>query len=302
MDAAALIQKLDKIDQLARSVKLKRLMNAPLRYTKGIFWKEIVYPITHRGSQQIATTFFDAKMEVLLPSGMDLYLLGAKSHDSEIRLAKWMILNISSSKVLIDVGAHFGYFSQLAAHLVGSKGKVFALEAAPSTFSILKKNIASLENVAAQHIAISDRKEALTFYEFPTLYSEYNTLDTAQFVSSKWYKENPPTPVTVQATTLDHFCQQHQIQPDFIKLDIEGAEAKALKGMHNYLTHAQPIVLMEFSLTNLRLHEEALDWMRSLDYRVFSIQKEGNIQPLTQPVDYLTQQKLSSDNFVLQKV
>ncbi len=302
MTNSALLQKLDKIDQLAKSVKLERLVNAPIRYAKGIFWKEIVYPITHKGSHQVATTFFDTRMEVLLPAGMDLYLLGAKSHDSEIRLAKWMILNVLPNKIYVDVGAHFGYFSLLASYLLQGTGYVFAFEASPCTFEILSKNIATNERISIYNKAVSNHQGLIAFYEFPTLYSEYNTLDTSQFKSAKWYQQNPPNEVKVEATTLDHFCHAEQVSPDIIKLDIEGAEIKALQGMRHHLTYASPTLLMEFSLTNLALHQEALHWMQSFGYELFAIQKSGSTLLLTQPVDYLTQQNLVSDNFVLQKV
>ncbi len=296
------IEQLNKIDRLAKAIKLERLINSPLRYTKGILWKEIIYPITHKTSLQKANTFFGATMNVLLPAGMDIYLLGAKSHDSEIRLAKWLVLNLAENHTFIDVGAHFGYFTLLAADLVTDSGKVAALEPSPNNFELLKVNADAIKNIQIHPLAASQQKEIITFYEFPTAYSEYNTLNVEQFKNEDWFKQEQPKPVQVQATTLDSFFQTTGLHPNVIKMDIEGAEIKALKGMRHYLTFAQPRIIIEFSLLNQAEHQEAVKYLQTFGYSIFCIQKDGKLAPISNLLAHLHEKQLESENFVLQKV
>lgn len=296
------IEQLNKINRLAKSIKLERLINNPLRYTKGMLWKEIVYPITQKTSLQNSNTFFGTNMKVLLPAGMDIYLLGAKSHDSEIRLAKWLVLNLTENQTFIDVGAHFGYFTLLAAHLVGDGGKVAALEPSPNNFELLKMNTNATKNIQIYPLAASEQKEVITFYEFPTAYSEYNTLNAAQFENEDWFKQQQPKPIEVQATTLDAFFQTTNLHPNIIKMDIEGAEIKALKGMRHSLTFAKPNIVIEFSLLNQAEHQEAVNYLQKFGYSVFCIQKDGTLTAINNLLAHLKEKQLESENFVLQKV
>lgn len=48
---------------------------------------------------------------------------------------------IKKGDTVLDLGAHIGYYTLLAAKLVGEKGKVFAFEPEPTNFALLKKNI-----------------------------------------------------------------------------------------------------------------------------------------------------------------
>ena len=48
---------------------------------------------------------------------------------------------IKKGDVVIDIGAHIGYYTVLFAKLVGPEGRVFAFEASPTNFKILKKNV-----------------------------------------------------------------------------------------------------------------------------------------------------------------
>lgn len=77
-------------------------------------------------------------MNIALPASTDIYLTGGKSHDSEIRLAKFLIKNLNQGDNFVDIGAHYGYFTLLGAHLVGKGGRVF-FEPGKSTYSLLEK-------------------------------------------------------------------------------------------------------------------------------------------------------------------
>src|SRR5215831_5359470 len=85
---------LEKVEGLAKGSKAKRLLAHPPRYFYSVFYKKFIYPQTKKGLESTATTFFGAKMKVALPAAIDIYITGGKTHDSEIRLTRFLIKNL----------------------------------------------------------------------------------------------------------------------------------------------------------------------------------------------------------------
>jgi len=104
----------EKVENLAKGSKLRRLLQNPSKYIFAIFARKVIYPLFKRGIKQKTKLFFGKKITVTLPAGSDIYLTGGKAHDSEIRLTKFILKNLAQDDVFIDVGAHFGFFTRLA--------------------------------------------------------------------------------------------------------------------------------------------------------------------------------------------
>ena len=66
---------------------------------------------------------------------------------------------LQQGDVVVDVGAHIGFYSLLAADKVGEKGHVYAFEPAPATFEILNANISinAFDNITAVKKAVTDK-------------------------------------------------------------------------------------------------------------------------------------------------
>ncbi len=185
-------------------------------------------------------------MYLLLPSSTDIYLTGGKSHESEIRLAKFLINHLTDGDVFMDVGAHYGYFSLLASSIVGNSGKVYAFEASPTTYKVLKKNELNCKNIKSFHLAVSDKNTDLIFYEFPNLYSEYNTLHVNQFEKEDWFSAYKPRAIKVRSVLLSEFLSKNKMDdPKIIKIDVEGAEFSVINGLKSYLPGKSPLIVME---------------------------------------------------------
>ncbi len=295
-----MLQALDKAAQLAAASRWERLWASPLRYLEAILFREIVFKQTRKERGVWCRTFFGAPMRLLLPAGTDIYLTGAKTHPSEIRLARFLIQRLREGDVFIDVGAHYGYFSLLASALVGSSGRVVAFEAAPATFPVLKTNIREAANVSAHHLALSDRDALLTFYEFPNLYSEYNTFDITQFEGEKWFARYPPEAVKIPAVRLDTFLAEMGLCPTVLKIDVEGAEDKVVQGAQNSLANHAPVVVVEYvsQQRGHAAHQRAEELLRALGYQSFRIDETGALQVLDNIANYLAENHLDSDNIV----
>lgn len=298
---------LNKIESLARASKLKRLLYNPGRYLFGILHRIFVYPISMKGKLVDTTTFYGTKMKVMLPSGMDLYLLGGKSHDSEIRLAKYILNVLRRGDSFLDVGAHYGYFSLLASKIVGAEGHVNSIEASKSTFGILSQNVETQDNISAYNVAISDHKDQLDFYEYPLLYSEYNSLDSQQYDSAKWAKNISPNVIKIDAFPLDEFVKEKNITPDFIKIDVEGVEDKVVAGMRGILnSKGAPIIAMEYILDDNpdSPHEIAMRLIIDQGYECNIILSDGTLKRINREEVkmYLQESGLDSDNIIFRVI
>src|SRR5690606_9607362 len=151
-----LLQKLEQVEVLSNASKVSRLFNNPIKYAYAITLKNALYPIFRKERLVTCNLFTGKKIKVILPASTDIYLTGGKSHNSEIRLARFLINNLNSNDTFWDIGAHYGYFSILSSELVGLEGRVLSIEASPTTFNILEKNAKKHKNIFILNNAISD--------------------------------------------------------------------------------------------------------------------------------------------------
>jgi FkbM family methyltransferase len=137
---------------------------------------------------------------------------------------------VKPGQTVVDVGANVGYFTVLAAKLVGKEGRVIAFEANPSTCELLRDNLSM--NWLTDH-DIEVRTEAA--------YSENTTVKfhaSAKFVGDSSIQERPAhahrldeiTMIEVPAVRLDDALKDVPVV-DLLKIDIEGGEYHAFKGM-----------------------------------------------------------------------
>lgn len=293
---------LDAVERIATASRFSRLVARPLKYGFTMFFNKLVYPLTQKGVLKKADTFFGRSLHVLLPAGTDIYLAGGKTHHSEIRLAKFLIRTLKEGDVFIDIGAHFGYFSLLASRLV-NRGKVYAFEASGNSFEILQKNVGAIANIHPIHKAVSDRTEPIEFYELPVVYSEYNTTEPAQFEQEAWYLKIKPEKRIVESATLDDFSRERAPGAALIKIDVEGAEWKVIKGGETYLNSQSPVIIMEYleDRRNNRNHKMAIQLLREWKYQAYRISDSGGLELCNDIDAYMLAQNLGSDNIVFKK-
>jgi FkbM family methyltransferase len=126
----------------------------------------------------------------------------------------------------VDVGANWGYFTLLAAHLVGDTGRVLALEPDPRMHRLLATNVAEngLRQVTALAAAASDRTERRTLSGFDASGENWG-------VSSLVAAGEGPR-FEVETRRMDDVTDELGVDAiDLLKMDIEGAEVMALRGM-----------------------------------------------------------------------
>lgn len=303
MNKADLLKALDKVEKFAKSSKLSRWRHKPYKYTHAILFRELHYKVFKQRKTLRTKTFFNWDMQIALPSSTDIYLAGAKTHDSEIRLTRFLIHSLEKGDTFLDVGAHYGFYSLLAALLTGRNGSVYSFEASPGTFKVLQNNTTAVSNIHSFLNAVYDTNESLTFYEFPNLYSEYNTADASQFEKNKWFTENQPVAIEVETIVLDDFLSKQGVVPKLVKIDVEGAEYNVINGMQSHLKHHSPVIIMEY-LSRERgdvADQKAGELLSGLKYDPYVIKPDGNLQSINDIPAYLHRHKLESDNIVFIK-
>jgi FkbM family methyltransferase len=146
--------------------------------------------------------------------------------------------------VFFDVGAHFGYFSLLASHLVGPGGSVHCFEPTPSTFGVLSENIVRGDNIRAVNCAMWSEPTTLLFLDYGVEFSSFNSVGQGNVRNNMW-TDRKPHECHVKAMSVDVYCQENGVTPDFVKLDAEGAEDRIIDGMAATFARSRPRLTVE---------------------------------------------------------
>jgi len=156
---------------------------------------------------------------------------------------------VKPGDVVVDIGANIGYFTLLAAKLVGSKGRVYAFEPEPRNFGFLKKNIElnGYTNVFAFQKAISDKAEKVKLFlcDSDTGHHTINQYDGIDVYKPNLGKEREKF-VEVDSVILDEQFKEGS-KVDIVKMDCEGAEWLALAGMDKLIrSNMKMVMFIEF--------------------------------------------------------
>lgn len=148
---------------------------------------------------------------------------------------------VKPGMTVFDLGANFGWFTLVLSRLVGKSGKVYAFEADPSLVKTLRENVKinNFSNVLIQPLAVSNKTGISKF----SLNESYDTRSQLDSISPS--KDT----VDVKITSLDEFSVLEKLKKvDFIKMDIEGSEPKALQGMKKIISeNPQLKIITEFN-------------------------------------------------------
>ncbi len=145
----------------------------------------------------------------------------------EPNISAWIERSLAPGDMFIDVGANIGYYSLLAGRVVGSHGKVVAIEALPEIFDRLAVHVAQngLENVRLVNEAAAEEAAQITLY----FGAEKNIGSTSTVQSA----ETSDRTATVPARPLwSMLSAQERKRARVIKIDVEGAEASVIRGLH----------------------------------------------------------------------
>ena len=186
---------------------------------------------------------------------------------------------IHSGDVVLDIGAHIGYYTLQFANLVGPTGKVYAFEPEPKNFELLKKNVQinKHDNVVLIQKIVSDKDGIVEFF-----ISKFDS------IGNKLFKSNEAgSSIKIESTTLDEYFKDLKKKIDFIKMDIQGGEGKAILGMKNLLKENKNLkIIQEWWPDALKQNntnpEDHLKFLQHIGYKIYEI--DGTIKKDILPI------------------
>ena len=191
-----------------------------------------------------------------------LFVMANKDHEPYVQT----VFQPKQGDVVVDVGAHIGFYTLKSAKSVGSSGKVVAIEPDPQNFILLKNNIAlnNFNNVIAVNAALSDFVGQKIFYcsTDPSL-SGFQPSGSQTIVREA---------IAVNTLTLIELLKDLGIDTvNWLKIDVEGEELKVLKGSMPFLQSSNLVkIILEISLDK----ENILNYLSESG---FSIKHLGDI-------------------------
>ena len=188
------------------------------------------------------------------------YIHGCWLGSYEFALQRLIANEVRRGDVFFDVGACVGFYSLLAAIRVGP-GQVHAFEPLPANLSYLRKHLQlnKIKNVEVHEIAVSDEVGTSFF-----------TGETPRAMG----KLDANGGIPVRTSTIDALLQSGEIPaPNYIKMDIEGTESKALLGAKECILCHKPKLFL--ATHGAQVHDDCLRLLSSWRYESHEIARES---------------------------
>jgi len=168
--------------------------------------------------------------------------------------------HLQEGSIVFDIGAHTGFYTLLAAVLVGNTGKVIAFEPFPRNLFYLKQHLQlnKIENVTVIDAAVAESSSEAYFDCTDSSFTGH-LAETGQ--------------IKVQTVCLDQLFAEEKIPlPTHLKIDVEGAEMSVFDGARTILTQAHPTIFLATHGQNI--HQQCCEFLSSLGYKLKPI--DGN--------------------------
>ncbi len=179
-------------------------------------------------------------MELDISSTLEREIFVTGTHGDERRIAEKIRAYLDRpGAVFVDVGANVGYHTIAAGRrLAGHGGAVYAFEPIRANHDRLVGNVRmnDLANVYVEHAGLSDREETVEVRR--TTRGTSNASLASEGDVREW----------VKLIRFDEWMRNHPLQRiDVVKMDIEGAELRALRGMTQAIARFRPVLVVEIN-------------------------------------------------------
>jgi FkbM family methyltransferase len=172
---------------------------------------------------------------------------------------------VQPGMTVLDVGANLGLYTVFLSRLVGPTGQVVAFEPDPSLFALLQRNCAlnGCTNITAHNLALGSHRDRVLLHRM-ILNSGDNTLAGS---AGRHFRQ----PMPIEVVAADELLLD--LNPDLIKIDVQGWEFEVLRGMERLLsTNPRATVYFELWPGGLQRAGSSPDeleaWLRARDYRL----------------------------------
>jgi FkbM family methyltransferase len=174
---------------------------------------------------------------------------------------------------ILDIGANIGWYAARFAKRQPSS-RIYAFEPLPVTYAYLQRNIAIngiADRVSSYNYGLSDACGSFDFFIAPASGTNASLLNVAAATDVR--------KVVGLTLTLDQWCSNQQVQPDYIKCDVEGAELLVFRGGRQTLSEHRPVVFAEllrkWSKPFGYHPNDMLAYFNELGYECFAVGQSG---------------------------
>lgn len=205
---------------------------------------------------------------------------------------------ISPNFVCLDIGANIGLIS-LAMSVLAKRGVVHAFEALPQNYQYLLQNMRAnkIKNVKAHNLAVYDRNGTLSF-DFVEEFA------AGSFISETGVHDHRSKRTDVQCVRLDDWVAGEKLNRiDLIKMDIEGAELRAIEGALRTLSGFKPLLIIECNSHALNLLQGVnpthfLEKLAGIFPYVYLIHADGRLIQVTHQAQFDEETRWQEQNIV----
>jgi FkbM family methyltransferase len=171
--------------------------------------------------------------------------------------------------IFVDVGANLGYFTLLAAPIVGQDGHVYAVEPNDLNVKLLESSIRAngFENISVMQVAAAERLETLL------LHSTIGNGTTSAMREHELFSGT-----SIPGIPLDIVLSGRKKPVALIKIDVEGFEYRVLRGAEGTMRQDRPFIIFEFSAAGIDGigGEDFLRWLADRGYRFSNLSSEAD--------------------------
>jgi len=270
------------LGRISGSVAARLAITKPIRPVPG-WWSGMASQQSAEFDRQVRLRFWQTlagtpvqiswyaglKFEVVLGNDLSrcLYV------DGEVDPNEFSFLDqtLKPGMTVIDAGANEGIYSIFCRHKVGSQGRVIAVEPSGRERMRIERNksLNGIDDIKVIPVALSEQAGIVVLHLAEDEHAGHNTLG---HFAAGWVRAKGEE--TVSSATLDSIVDTEQLgRVDLIKLDIEGAELKALRGAEKTLRRDHPALLMEVMEETLITQGTSaallLDYVRKSGYAIY---------------------------------
>ena len=203
---------------------------------------------------------------------LQIYWTGLNRDDG--RIVRLTRATLPPDGVFLDIGANVGLHTLAAArHVAAGGGAVVAFEPHPRNFETLTHNIAcnGLRHVAAHNVGLAEAADVLTC-RGPARGGNWSLASRGEYSFE------------VRLVPLDDFLDDHPLpRLDLIKIDVEGAEVRVLRGARRTIARYRPTIVFEVCPAWLRRLNtgvaELLETVTGLGYTIRRLPPDGRAAP-----------------------
>ena len=269
----------------------------PIGIGKRWLYRVVIEPyLSWRPYSTVARMRAGPRVDIQLPDQIQhrIYFFGTW----EPEISHYLVSALTAGDCFIDVGANIGYFSLLAASIVGKSGTVCGIEASPTNFAALSRNVerSGFANITLHNKAASDAPGLVRIFLGPAQNRGATTT-----VSSVAVRKGQHVEAEVPADTLAAIVGETQLfSARLIKIDIEGAEYSLISGIAHLLPRFSAATewLIEISPEAMseqgQSAEALLGMFRSAGYELYRIRNDYSDESYFNPRNPVYLERITS--------